>query len=304
MIRVPKPLKRLQWKLRMLQWQVHRQFQDSVTLETKQGVFELPLAANEAVSRHLYVRREFELDWVESSLAFLRRRNLCPARGQGTVLDIGANNGVIAIGMLAANEFAHAVAIEPDPTNFAFLCGNVAANGLQDRVTCLNFAVSDRRSVLEFELSDDNFGDHRVRRCRPPADACELFNESGRDLIRVPADTVDHLLSGVAHEWAEPVALVWIDVQGYEGYVFQGATELLAGDIPVVAELWPYGIDRSGIGIDRYAEIAAGLWAAFWTERRGGFGRGRFNRHPISELPDYMAHLGRTARHANVIYTR
>lgn len=296
--RLPKPLKRIHWKYRMLQWSIHRRFSDSVTLETQQGIFKLPLDSNDAISRHLYSRREFELEWIADSLAFLRSKQLCPPKGQGTVLDIGANNGVISIGMLATGEFERAIAVEPDPRNFALLQGNVEANDLGERFTCFNFAVSDRRSELEFELSEVNYGDHRVRSQQPDAKSRELFNESNRRVINVPADTIDNLLAGLKGDNAQQISLVWVDVQGYEGYVFRGAVDLLSSGVPVVSEIWPYGIERAGMSLKTYCEVASSIWSTYWTERHG-----KLIQHPIAELPTYVAKLGRTTKHENVIYT-
>lgn len=296
--RLPKPLLRIHWKYRLLQRQIHRRFSDWVTLGTQQGIFKLPLDVNDAISRHLYVRREYELEWIRDSLAFLRSKNMCPPKGQGTVLDIGANCGVVSIGMLATGEFERAIAVEPDPRNFALLQGIVEANDFGDRFTCLNFAVADQRSELEFELSENNYGDHRVRSQQPDAKAKEMFNESKRRAIKVPADTIDQLLAGLGPDRAEQVSLVWIDVQGYEGYVFRGAADLLSRGVPVVSEIWPYGIERAGMSLENYCEIVSGIWPTYWTERHG-----TLVRHPIAELPTYVAKLGRTTKHENVIYT-
>jgi FkbM family methyltransferase len=213
-------------------------------------------------------------------------------------LDIGANNGVVSIGMLATGEFEAAIAIEPDPRNFALLQGNIEVNDFGDRFACLNFAVSDQRSELEFELSEINYGDHRVRSQRPDAKSRELFNESKRRVINVPADTLDNLLAGLEADCARQVSLVWIDVQGYEGYVFRGATDLLARGIPVVSEIWPYGIERAGMSLETYCEIVSGIWPTYWTEQRG-----KLVQHPIGELPKYVAKLGRGTKHENVIFT-
>jgi len=296
--RLPKPLLRIHWKYRLLQRQIHRRFSDSVTRETQQGIFKLPLDTDDLISRHLYARGEYELDWIRDSLAFLRRKNLCPPKGQGTVLDVGANNGVISIGMLATGEVERAIAVEPDPRNFALLQGNVEANDFGDRFTCLNVAASDQRSQLAFELSEDNFGDHRVRSQQPDGNARELYNESNRRVINVPADTIDNLLAGLQDDRARQVSLLWIDVQGYEAYVFRGATDLLSRGIPVVAEIWPYGIERAGLSLETYCEIVSGIWSTYWTERRGSF-----VQHPISELPQHVAKLGQGVKYDNVIFT-
>ena len=295
---LPKPLRRIQWKYRMLLWRFHRRFTDSMTLETQQGIFRIPFDEDDAVTRHLYSRREFELEWVVDSLAFLRSKQLCPPKGQGTVLDIGANNGVISIGMLATGELESAIAVEPAPRNFSLLQGNIAANDFEKRFTCLNFAASDRRSELEFELSENNHGDHRIRSAQPASESPELFNESNRRVIKVPADTIDNLLGDLGDDKSQQVSLVWIDVQGYEGFVFRGAAGLLSKDVPVVSEIWPYGIERAGMSLDTYCEIASGIWSTYWTERRG-----KFTQHPIAELPAHLATLGRTVKHENVIYT-
>ena len=297
--RLPKPIKRLHWKYRLLLWQIQRRFRDSVTLHTKQGIFQLPLDTSDAVSQHLYTRREFELELIESSLAVLRRAGKCPPRGQGTVLDIGANNGVISIGMLATGQLERAIAIEPDPRNFELLQRNVQANGLEQQFTCLNYAAADGESELAFELSEDNFGDHRVRQTSPTTGDHELFDESGRRVIQVPADTVDHLIAAVDREFTDKLALIWVDVQGYEGHVFRGARDLLRRDIPVMAEIWPYGLSRAGTPEEEFCEIVSGLWSTYWVEHRN-----RFTQHPIADFSAFLNSLGRGGKFKNVIFTK
>ena len=39
---------------------------------------------------------------------------------------------------------------------------------------------------------------------------------------------------------------MWLNVQGNEGHVLAGAERLLAGRVPVVIEVWPYGLTRAG----------------------------------------------------------
>ena len=294
----PKPLKRLYWKYRLLLWQIHRRYSDSITIKTKQGIFKLPVTANDAISKHLYSRKEFELGLIKNSLAFLRSIGRCPPKGQGTVLDIGANNGVISIGMLATGEFANAIAVEPDPQNFALLQQNVRENNLENQFACLNFAASDQASTLEFELSDSNFGDHRVHYNRPQ-NSPDLFHESQRRVIQVQAETVDHLIQNLKDPAATNPALVWIDVQGHEGFVFQGAKQLLKKDIPVMVEIWPYGIARTGMSPAEFCSIAADLWSTFWIEHKA-----RFEKRSLVELPAFVDQIGDQGAFKNVIFTK
>ena len=58
--------------------------------------------------------------------------------------------------MLVRGEFETAIAIEPDPRNFSILQHNVKLNHLESEILCLNKAVSDRQSMLQFELSERN----------------------------------------------------------------------------------------------------------------------------------------------------
>ncbi len=293
-----KPLRQLHWKYRLLLWQISRQFRESVTLKTKQGLFTLPLDANDEISKHLYSRREFELELISSSLSFLRSAHKCPPRGKGTVLDIGANNGVISIAMLARGEFERAIAVEPDPRNFSLLQHNVRLNDLDSRFICLRYAASDSHAEINFELSETNFGDHRVRH-EVHESSRELFNESGRRLIKVEADTIDNLLEGVADSFQADLSLVWLDVQGYEGYVFRGAAKLLAKDIPVMAEIWPYGLARAGMSQEEFCDIAGEIWPTYWVPHRR-----RMEPYPIESLAAFLEELGSDGDFKNVLFTK
>lgn len=71
---LPKPLKRIHWKYRLLQRQIHRRFSDSVTLETQQGIFKLPLDTDDVISQHRYTRGQYELEWIADSIVVLTRR--------------------------------------------------------------------------------------------------------------------------------------------------------------------------------------------------------------------------------------
>ena len=96
------------------------------------------------------------------------------------MLDVGANIGVIGIGLALAHQVNMAVAIEPEPRNFARLRKNVAQNGLSQRILAIQLAVGDKASTLNMELSGNNLGDHRIHQA-PASDAAERFHESASD---------------------------------------------------------------------------------------------------------------------------
>ena len=283
---------------RRLRYEYLRRFDNPATLETRQGIFRVPIGVSDPISRELFLHGNFELDLIHDAMALLRTLSGKP-KGQGTLIDIGANNGVISIGMLVTGELDKAVAIEPEPVNFARLEENVKLNGLDQSILRINSALSNGKSELVFELSESNYGDHRVRMAAVPSGMREVFNESHRPVIRVPADTLDQLVTGLPQRFTEDVAVIWIDVQGYEGHVFAGAGQLLASGIPVVSEVWPYGIARAGMTMDAFNAIVVNLWHSFWVKRRG-----RFVRYPIIAFRSFLDELGPGGDYDNVIFTR
>jgi FkbM family methyltransferase len=223
-----------------------------------------------------------------------------PPKGKGTVLDIGANNGVISIGMLTTQEVDKAIAIEPDPRNFSLLQRNIRLNHLEKKIVCLNYAASDGKSELDLELSENNYGDHRVRRGSPDLKVRELFSESQRRVIRVHADRLDNLIRPLPTDFKEEIAVIWIDVQGYEGFVFMGAKRgILSQDIPVVTELWPYGIQRAGMSQKSFCKIAGEIWSSYFIMENGDF-----VKYPMDKLGGLFEKLGCDGDFTNVIFAK
>lgn len=285
-------------EFRDLKWRLNRATRTSFKVSSMQGDFEV-LSADSVIGRQLYVYREFELDYTTQVLAFLRDQGMIPPKGQGTVLDVGANIGVTSLGMLHNGEFARAIAVEPAPPNFALLERNRHLNGLDERAICVQYAASDSDGTLEFELSGSNYGDHRVRMSTRGDAGPELNNESDRQVISVASRRIDDLLGEVPEAFSSDVCLMWIDVQGHEGYAFRGAEKLIASGVPVVSEICPYAIARSGVSEDEYCDIARGMWTHYWVLRRD-----HFVAYPIDSLPLFLEELGRDGYFENVVFAR
>jgi len=266
-------------RLHRWRWHFSRRWHKTITISSRQGTFTIVTDADDPISRSLYFSGHFELDLIGQTLTCLRELGLCPPAGQGTVVDVGANIGVISVGMLNAGEFARAIAIEPEPRNFSLLERNVRQNRLGERVVCLPIAVSDRQGTVEFELSADNFGDHRVRTTVREISAADAFDETARQVISVPARRLDDALADLPSEETRDVALIWMDVQGHEGQVLRGSPRLLSRGVPVVAEFWPYGLARSGTSRGEFLDLTRQVFTSFWALRQG-----RFVRHPIGAL--------------------
>jgi FkbM family methyltransferase len=190
-------------------------------------------AGDKVISREIFMRGSFDIEKMHLAVSLLGGMT-----APTTLIDIGANLGCICIPAVSSGAFARAIAIEPDPRNYHLLVANIAINGLGHRITSHNLALSDRDGELHFELSKDNFGDHRVRHSADTG----AYGESDRETIAVNATTFEKLLSASDLQ----NALVWMDTQGYEGVILSGAGNALGPGLPLVLEFWPYGMKRTG----------------------------------------------------------
>lgn len=182
-----------------------------------------------------------------------------PLEGK-TFLDVGANIGTASLCALVRQGAAGSVLFEPHPSNLRMLRMNLAANDLTARGRVCAVAVSDEAGEVTFEESEDNIGDHRVRDSASVASGA--LGEEHRSTITVPATTLD---AGIAAAGVEPsqVGLVWVDVQGHETQVLDGAASLLEAGVPWCVEFWPYGLDRAGT-LDRFIATVEASFDHAW----------------------------------------
>lgn len=173
--------------------------------------------------------------------------------GTGTFIDIGANIGLISVPVARATT-ADIHAFEPEPRNFGYLSRNAASCLPEGRVTLHNLAVSDSDGMLRFELSGDNFGDHRVR--RDGRTGRDRFNETEREVIEVAGVRLDSVLD--ATKLAHPL-VIKIDTQGSEIAAFRGGATLFAAADYVLAEYCPYMLLRSGHDPAEFMDFVRGF---------------------------------------------
>jgi FkbM family methyltransferase len=248
-----------------------------ITRRTRHGVLGFS-NRDRGVGRILFMRGEYEYEQLERATAL----GGFPARGRGWLLDIGANVGTVCIALARRGAFAQALAVEPAPDSFRHLVKNVARNRLGDAIRCVNAALSATNGTAELELST-NSGDHRVRVAGPLA--AEEYHEHTRPLIRVPLRRLDDLLDehGIARA---QVGLLWMDVQGHEQHVLEGAPKLLAGGVPVVVELWPYGLRRAGVEPEAFTAYLCARFRSYYD-----LGKSAPTARPTAELPAILGKL-------------
>lgn len=138
----------------------------------------------------------------EEALAFFRDY-LKPG---DKVVDVGANVGdTVLTAAICVGSQGHVFGIEAHPRTYQFLCDNVRLNRVSN-ATLFNSAAGDKQGVVRF--SDSRYDD---------------MNQVDRGTLQVPVDRLDDLLPGL-----KSVALLKVDVEGYERSVFRGATRLLS----------------------------------------------------------------------------
>ena len=173
--------------------------------------------------------------WAPGLVALLARL-LDDGSGPGTLIDVGAHVGLVAVPTVERTESARCIAFEPAPGNFALLCRNVARHGLGDRVEVHELALSEQTGRGELWLSADNSGDHHL--VHAATHAVPTHNA-----VAVRTARLDDVLAGRA--LASPVVMK-LDCQGAEARVLQGAALVLERVDHLVVEWWPAGLVRMG----------------------------------------------------------
>jgi len=174
------------------------------------------------------------------------RRYLRPG---DVVVDVGANFGLTALAAFSAVGSGGEVhAFEPHPRIFSFLVGNIELNGAQEVVTPYNLAIGERAGTayLTDMRADDQNG-----------------VSPGATGLRVAMSTLDDAASRLAS-----IALLKIDVEGYEPFVLRGATQTLARTACVYFESSDEKLAQHGSSLGEIVELLAGH--GFQVRRLGG----------------------------------
>lgn len=188
---------------------------------------------DEVIGREVYETGGYDFEGFLAVLEILRIPRL------DRLVDVGANVGTICIPAVKRDLCREAYAIEPEKTNYFLLRANVALNRLEDRITCFQFAASDAEGEAYLEKSDWNFGDHRIRQQPSTID------------IRGDGEMVSAKCLPDAIAQLDPATdLIWMDVQGYEAAVLQGAKPFVDMGVPIAMEFWPIGLSAHG-GLER-----------------------------------------------------
>jgi FkbM family methyltransferase len=154
------------------------------------------------------------------------------------VVDVGANIGALVLTAAAiVGQTGLVYGIEAHPRIFGYLKKNVELNR-RNNVRLLNFAAGQNRGAVRF--SDENDDDINC-----------VTDDSG---ITVQMETLDRLITNEARR----IALLKIDVEGYEKFVIEGAAEVLARTDCIYFEAWEQHFVRNGYDTAAVLKILKG----------------------------------------------
>lgn len=186
------------------------------------GDHRLTVSPHELVGRKVIRYGHFSRDLVERVLALVDAHH--GFDGRDVALDIGANIGTQSVYFGLSGRFSRILAVEPAPGNLELLEINVRQNGFAELVTIVRAAAGDQDGRLLLHLDPDNHG------------ANSLLGTAGdAGTTEVPVRRIDGLLR--EHEIdPERVALVWMDIEGYEPVACRSMESLLARRVPLLTE--------------------------------------------------------------------
>ena len=162
----------------------------------------------------------FEGNFELNEIAFLKKI----LKKDDYFIDIGANIGLFSIyasGIIGEN--GKIITFEPSPATFSRLKENIELNKFKN-VEIRNIGISDKKGELTLNISESG---HDAWDTFAPNINKKMFNKS----TTVPVHTLDDELMEIDKE---KIALVKIDVEGWEKFVLNGAKEFLTKFEPVL----------------------------------------------------------------------
>jgi FkbM family methyltransferase len=154
-------------------------------------------------------------------------------------IDVGANIGTTTLtASSAVGSTGRVLAVEPNPRTFRFLKGNIRLNG-STNIAALNMGLGSREGELTFAavgVGDDEFA---------------VTHGKG---VTIPGRRLDSIAGDMGK-----IALIKIDVEGYEQEVLAGATQTLSNTECVLFEASDAHLARHGSSIRSIIQYLADL---------------------------------------------
>ena len=200
------------------------------------------------IGRSLYINGRWDDEFLQAAVDLLAERGRKLSFEEGVFVDVGANIGTTTIQALTRYGARRAVAVEPSPECLPYLYSNIAANRLSGHCDIIEAAVSDVSGEVAFRAGKDNSGGGEV-----------TWSDDAHDYT-VRSQTLDDIISSLGIGLDE-LSLVWVDAEGHEYRILNGARNIITTGIPIVLEFWPQRLRQNG----DYARLIEELALSFET---------------------------------------
>lgn len=227
-------------KFRYLAYQMRSEFEPLMVAKGRETY--VVRGGDQFIGQMLYSTGEFDFEKLESALRILDNKGRSPK----ILIDVGANIGSICVPAVARSLVGRCIAIEPDPMNVSLLRANIALNNLSENIEVIASAVGNNKDEkLPLALSDCNFGDNRI--------LTGNLKQEHRKVVEVPSSTLDELCGQIDPNQC----IIWMDIQGYEGFALAGATRFVAAQAPLCIEFEPSILSKNN-GLECLLDATAG----------------------------------------------
>ena len=210
--------------------------------------FSIQCVAGDAVCTDI-MRIGVRIEWTYGLEAIIQA--LRP--GMDTMVDLGANTGFF--GLACAARGVRTIAVEP--AQGAVVHANAALNGFAPPLFTLHEValVAERGGSMRLRMPWTNMGSATLVAPSATENWTDMFKDGQDHLdVMVPTTTLDELLQAPVLAPRTTVALLKIDTEGWEFFVFLGGVKTLASGLvrTIVSEWHPRFLISAGVPPLRY----------------------------------------------------
>jgi FkbM family methyltransferase len=181
-----------------------------------------------------------------------------------TFIDVGAHIGwFTTMAARRVGEAGRVVACEPYPSNAAMLKGNLALNDCKN-VRVVEAALGSRPGTISLARAGGDSG------------GATALDWAWDGRVEVPMTTLDEIAGDL-----RAVALIKVDVEGWEAHVLRGASKTLSQTEHVLIEINPAALRKAGSSPEEIFDLLRRSgFTRFIPVREGGLRR--LHRNPVS----------------------
>lgn len=182
---------------------------------------------------------------------------------KGYFFDCGCNILTTAVYALSKRKELQAIGFEPVNRTWRIAKANAALNNLDERIQVINLALSDCKNVVQMRCSQYSSGGNYI--------LSEGDDNSNNVIGLEEVGTI------ALDDWIEEnnfdinkISYLWIDTEGYEGYVLKGMMKLLRRKkVPMYMEYYSDLLQRSG-SKDVLLQCLEEIYSKYLVVKRGG----------------------------------